>query len=139
MKAEDVVKIAETICKPCYYDRKAKLNEQLSAEAPDQAALVQEITTATYADTVANGANAGYRVSVAFVTAIRRLDTADNNENAMDWATTSCERMLNRLSDSGLFRRITNASGRKVEENEYTLGVIGWEVTFTLQPIAYNC
>lgn len=131
----EILKMCQSIEPNVEYGRPQELNVKLRNEGT--ICIVEEINSSSFAiDSATVGQS--FPLTVAFIESVPLQRDSELNIVAMEQAQHKCERLVNSLITSGLFRKITDGRGRKVEENEFDINAIGWSVTLTVTPMPVN-
>lgn len=131
----EILKMCQAIEPNVEYGRPQELNVKLRDEGT--ICIVEEINSSSFAiDSAIVGQ--GYPLTVAFIETVPLQRDSVLNIEVQERCSHKCERIVNSLIGSGLFRKITDGRGRKVEENEFDINAIGWSVTLTITPMPVN-
>lgn len=130
---KELISICETLA--CVlYARKKELNNKLKELSEGQyACLVEEPTTSSYRINRYRGEDPSSAFTFAFVTPVPLQRDSLGNIDIIENAQGLCHKLADKLMASRRFRITDGAiNGRKVEETEFDICVIGWRITVNL-------
>jgi hypothetical protein len=77
-------------------------------------------------------------IRVEIMKQVRMEDSAENNENTLDYLLQVSKGFIKNLIATGMFKKITSVQVTKILETRYDANLIGWSLPLDLQLIENN-
>lgn len=130
---KELISICESQA-PTVYGRKKELNNKLKTSVVgDYFCLFEEPTTSYHRVGALKGVEPSTLFTFAFVSPVPLQGDSLGNIDIIEKSCAMCNRLIDVLLGSRRFRVVDGAvTGRKVEETEYSICLVGWRITINL-------